>query len=50
MAKGKLVDKGTHTELIKRSKEYQKLWNASMESSKWQVTNRKEEDINVTAI
>ncbi|MBE6022198.1 MAG: ABC transporter ATP-binding protein [Cellulosilyticum sp.] len=47
MAKGKIVARGSHENLIKTSKDYQRLWNASMESRGWQVNNREEEEIRV---
>lgn len=41
MSKGKIKAQGTHTELLKNSKEYEKLWKANMESTVWKVDNRK---------
>lgn len=41
MAGGKIVAEGKHEELLKNSKEYEKLWNSHLESSKWRVDNRK---------
>lgn len=39
MNNGRLEAKGTHDELLKRSREYQKLWKASMYSSEWKVAS-----------
>lgn len=37
MEHGKIVAAGTHKELLKNCREYQKLWKASAESANWQV-------------
>ena len=47
MEKGRLVDSGTHEELLERCGAYRKLWKASVESARWQVTGRREDSDNV---
>lgn len=42
MAHGTLVAVGKHDELLLSCEEYQKLWNASQNSSEWKVTAAKE--------
>ena len=42
MAKGALIATGTHTELLKGCKEYQKLWQAALNSTEWKVNTSKE--------
>lgn len=37
MKKGELIDTGTHEELLERCAEYEKLWNAAVESTRWQI-------------
>ena len=42
MAKGALIATGTHTELLEECKEYQKLWQAALNSTEWKVNTSKE--------
>lgn len=37
MEQGRIAAVGTHGELLESSREYQKLWKASMESAAWRV-------------
>lgn len=39
MSKGKIIATGRHEELIVGCEEYQKLWNASIDSANWKVEN-----------
>ena len=43
MSKGKIIATGRHEELIVGCEEYQKLWNASIDSANWKVESAKEE-------
>jgi len=43
MADGKISAEGKHEELLKNSKDYQRLWKSNIESSEWKVDNRREE-------
>lgn len=43
MAHGNLVGFGKHEELLSYCKEYQKLWNASVNSNQWKLNGTKEE-------
>ena len=43
MADGKIAAEGNHEELLKNSKDYQRLWKSNIESSEWKVDNRREE-------
>lgn len=42
MAQGSLVATGTHEELLKSCKEYQKLWHAVLDSEEWKINTSKE--------
>lgn len=42
MANGSLIATGTHEELLKNCKEYQKLWKAALGSEEWKVNTSKE--------
>lgn len=43
MSKGKIIATGRHEELIVGCEEYQKLWNASIDSANWKVESAKED-------
>ncbi len=40
--KGKLVDHGTHKELLERCRIYKKLWEANQDSTQWQIGGKTE--------
>ena len=40
--KGKLVDHGTHKELLERCEIYRKLWKANQDSTRWQIGGKTE--------
>ena len=44
MSKGRMTGVGTHEELMASSREYRKLWQASVDSAKWNVKNSREEE------
>lgn len=44
MSKGRMIGVGTHEELMASSREYRKLWQASVDSAKWNVKNSREEE------
>ena len=50
MEKGKLTAAGTHQELIEKSRTYQKLWQASVDSLEWKVTGRREDEKDASTI
>lgn len=44
MDAGRIVDRGTHGELLERCERYQSLWEASCASSAWRVSTKREEE------
>jgi ATP-binding cassette subfamily B protein len=37
MKDGNIISEGTHSELLDKSEEYKKLWEASLSASTWKI-------------
>ena len=42
LGEGKILQEGTHEELLESSEKYRQLWNASASAGGWQLRERKE--------